>query len=375
MRINSISFNKSYYMKAIRIHDYGSSEKLVYEEAPDPQINGNQIIVKVYATSVNHLEVKKASGVMKERMPLDFPWIPGYDFAGIVKSTGFGNTSFKEGDKVYGNTNGGSYAELLAVDLDKVVLMPDNLTFVEAASVPHVAETAWQAIHTHGNLQSGQKVLIQGGAGAVGAYATQFAHQAGAFVYATATEADLPFLRSLKADVVIDYKNEDFTQIAKDVDLVIDLVGGETQTKSYRVLKPGGKLVTTVGLKSEEEAKEHCVIAIPMVIQQSGKDLEIITRMINENKIKTDVASVYLLEEAQTAWDNFLGTDITVSTQMHGKIVLEITSNPNAESNYGKDSNYISEPEDLPGQDENIVKRDNQPISSQPLRSEWSKGE
>jgi len=252
--------------------------------------------------------------------------------------------------------------------------MPKNLSFVEASSVPHVAETAWQAIHTHGNLQAGQKVLIHGGAGAVGAYAVQFAHQAGAFVYATAAEADLSFARSLKADVVIDFRNEDFTQIAKDVDLVIDLVGGETQARSYKVLKQGGRLVTTVNLQSEYEAKEHCVIATPMGIKQSGKDLEIITRLINEGKIKTDVASVYLLQEAKDACDNFLGTDITVSNQTHGKIVLEVTNDPEAESNYGKDSNYISEPEDLPKQDEAIVSRDNTPITSQPLRSEWSKG-
>ncbi len=311
-------------MKAVRIHEYGSPDELTYEEAPDPVMQGNQLIVKVYATSVNHLEVIKASGKAKESMPLDFPWIPGYDFAGIVQNKNLGITEFNEGDKVYGNVNGGSYAEYVAVDLDKVALMPHNLSFVEAASVPHVAETAWQAVHTHGNLHSGQKILIHGGAGGVGAYAVQFAHQAGAFIYATAAQTDVSFVKSLKANVVIDFQNEDFTQIAKDIDLVIDLVGGETQTKSYKVLKQGGRLVTTVGVRSEEEAKEHCVIATPMVIQQSGKNLEIITRLFNEDKIKTDVSSVYLLQEAQAAWGSFLGTDITVNSAMHGKIILEV---------------------------------------------------
>lgn len=360
-------------MKAVRIHDYGL-DKLIYEDVPVPEIKDNQILVKVYATSVNHLEVIQAGGKMKDFMPLKFPWIPGFDFAGEVQSAAEGANGMKKGDKVYGNCNGGSYAEFLAVDLDKVALMPDNLSFVEASSVPHVAETAWQALHTHGNVASGQKILIQGGAGAVGAYAVQFAHQAGAFIYATAGTADVEFVKSLKADVVIDFQTEDFTQIAKDVDLVLDFVGGKTQDQSYKVLKQGGRLVTTVALNSEDEAKEHCVIATPMRIQQSGRDLEIITRLINERKIKTDIASVYPLEEAQSAWDNFLGTDITISAKAHGKIVLEICDSPNAESNYGKDSGYIRQPEELTGEDENIMRRDNIPITDQPLRSDWEIG-
>ncbi len=360
-------------MKAVRIHDYGL-DKLVYEEAPTPEIKENQILVKVHAASINHLEIMQAGGTMKDKMPLKFPWTPGFDFAGYVHSAAEGANGLKKGDKVYGNCNGGSYAEYLAVDLDKVALMPDNLSFVEASSIPHVAETAWQAVHTHGNVTSGMKVLIQGGAGAVGAYAVQFAHQAGAFVYATAGTSDIEFVKSMKADVAIDFQTEDFTQIAKDVDLVLDFVGGKTQDKSYKVLKQGGRLVTTVALNSEDEAKEHCVIATAMRIQQSGKDLEIITRLINEGKITTDVASVYPLAQAQEAWDNFLGTDITINSKPHGKIVLEICDSPNAESNYGKDSGYIRQPEELTGEDENIMRRDNIPITDQPLRSEWEQG-
>ena len=311
-------------MKAIRIHNYGSSEQLKYEEINIPVINDNQILVKVYATSVNHLEIKLASGVMKDVMSLDFPWVPGFDFAGVVESVGKNITGFEKNDEVYGNCNGGSYAEYLAVDVSKVAKKPNNLSFIAASSVPHVAETAWQAIHIHGNLQKGQKVLIHGAAGAVGAYAVQFAHRTGAIVYATASFSNKKLVESLGADFVIDYKNTDFTTVAHDMDLVVDLVGGETQRKSYLVLKEGGRMVTTVGIQSEDEAKKYKVNAISMVIQQSAKNLQIITEMIEKNLISTDVTLVFALDKAADAWDIINRKDPTTPPVSHGKIVLEI---------------------------------------------------
>lgn len=346
-------------MKAVRLHQYGSSEELRYEDAPIPEINTEQVLVKVYATSINQLEIKKASGKMGN---LSLPWIPGYDFAGIIQTVGEKVTDFKEGDKVYGNCNGGSYAEYLVADLSKVAKMPDDLSFVEATSVPHVGETAWQAIHTHGTLRAGQRVLIHGGAGGVGAYAVQFAHQMGAYVYATASQADIDFVKSLGADVVIDYKAEDFTTIATDLNLVVDLVGGETQMKSYPLIIKGGRLVGTVGPTpgADAEAEKYNVMTTFMVIQQSAKELSAITRMINDGTIKTDVAAVYPLEEAARAWDTILRKDITMPPNPHGKIVLEIVDNPDHEDTYGEDNRNENPLDDG--------------ITSERLRSAWEKG-
>lgn len=312
-------------MKAIRIHNYGLSDELRFENVPDPEIKDNQVAVKVYATSINHLDLLKASGKMKDNMPLELPWIPGHDFAGIIVNPGFHENKFKEGDAVYGNCNGGSFAEYLAVDIDKVAKKPDNLTFVEAASVPHVAETAWQAVFEHGRLRKGQKVLIHGAAGAVGAYAVQFAKKIGAQIYATASTADKEYLYSLGAFEVIDYKAEDFTKkVEDDMDLVLVLVGGDTQHRSYSVLKEGGRLVSTTGPILESEAKKHKVTGIAMVIRQSAEDLKEISDMLIACEIKTDVAITYPLEEAATGWKLLGGEDPALPGITHGKVVLEV---------------------------------------------------
>lgn len=311
-------------MKAIRIHEYGLSDQLRYEETATPLIKENQVLVKVYAASVNHLDIMKASGNRKEQIPLEFPWIPGHDFAGIIENPGKEDSAFKVGDAVYGNCNGGSFAEYVAIDLDKIVRKPKNLTFVEATSVPHVAETAWQAIFEHGQLRRGQKVLIHGAAGAVGAYAVQFANKVGAQVYASAALQDKEFLESLGVYEFIDYKEKDFTKEVEDMDLVLVLVGGDTQLRSYSVLKEGGRLVSTTGPILDKEAKKHKVRGISMVIHQSAEDLKEISDMLTACEIRTDVAVVYSLEEAANAWKLMSREDPGLPSISHGKIVLEI---------------------------------------------------
>ncbi|MCD7898348.1 MAG: NADP-dependent oxidoreductase [Bacteroides sp.] len=260
---------------------------------------------------------------MKNNSPLQLPWIPGHDFAGIVEKTGKNVSSFMKGDKVYGNCQGGSYAEFLAAEPEKTVYMPVHLSYIEAASVPHVAETAWQALYTHGKLQKGQTVLIHGAAGAVGAYAVQFAHLSGANVLATAAANDIQYVKSLGADKVIDYKTQDFTWFFNHVDLVLALVGGDTEERSYSIMKSGGRLVSTVGLSHPEIAKEKGIEAIAMVIQQSGKDLEEITELINDDKVKTSIGVVYPLSEAATAWKVQAG-DPSVPHPERGKIILSM---------------------------------------------------
>jgi len=310
-------------MKAVRLHDYGSVEQLKYEDVPKPELQNNHALVKVYAASVNHLDMKKASGAMKDKMSLPMPWIPGHDFAGVIEDISPDISGFKIGDRVYGNCMGGSYAEYLLADINKMVRIPESLSFVEASSVPHVGETAWQALYRHGQLQEGQSVLIHGGAGAVGAFAVQFAHATGAKVLSTASAADIEFVKSLGADEVIDYKTQDFTQVFKDVDLVLSLVGGDIEEKSYSVLKTGGRLVSTVGLSHQGTAEEKNITAIAMVIEQSANDLEKITGLIEKGYVKTDIGITYPLEEATTAWKALSG-DKSVQHPSHGKIVLKI---------------------------------------------------
>lgn len=311
-------------MKAIRIHEFGSADKLVYEDIPVPAIADNQLLVKLESTSVNHLDMKRASGgnFGKDRTVL--PWIPGHEFAGIVDSVGKSVTGFHKGDKVYGNCNGGSYAEYLAADTDKTVLMPDNLSFDEAASVPHVGETAWQAIHIHGQLREGQKVLVHGAAGGVGAYAVQFAHRLGAVVYATSSHDDMEFVKSLGADEVIDYKKTDFTTVYKDLDLVLSLVGGDTEERSYQILKKGGRLVSTVGISKPDKAESQGITAIGMVVKQSAEDLQKISDLLQSGAVKTDIAIKFALKDAAKGWKTLSG-DSSVPRIGHGKIILGVT--------------------------------------------------
>lgn len=310
-------------MKAIRLHSYNVPEGLFYEEAPLPTINPDQVLVRIYATSVNHLEVAIAQGNMQGSMPVNFPWIPGFDLAGVVEKTGENVQDFTPGQEVYAKTMGGTYTEYIALSASDLAPRPSTLSFVESASVPHVSLTAWQALYEHGQLQSGQKVLIHGAAGSVGSFAVQFAKNSGAFVYATANAHDRNFLAHLHADEFIDYKNEDFTTIVRDVDLVIDLVGGETQLKSYHVLKENGRLVTTTGPAKGADNPAH-ITFIPMVVHPDGNALRAIATLIEQGKVICDIAQVYLLEQTKQAWATFLHQTPESQKFTHGKIILDI---------------------------------------------------
>lgn len=311
-------------MKAIVIHRPGGPEVLRFEDVPVPEMADGQLLIRVCAVSVNHLDMLMASPGSSGRFGTPFPWIPGFDFAGVVENAASGISVFRVGDKVFGNCPGGSYAEYVAVSPETVVRKPETLDFNAAASVPHVAETAWQAVHKHGRVKAGQKVLIHGAAGAVGAFAVQFARLAGARVHASVAGQDMDYVRGLGADVVIDYQTTDFTAVAKDMDLVIVLVGGNTQEISYSVLKRGGRLVSTTGPALRDMARAHGVTAVSMVIGQSGEDLARIAELIDAGKVRTDVAAVYALKDAMMGWELLAGTDPEVGSITRGKIVLEI---------------------------------------------------
>jgi NADPH:quinone reductase-like Zn-dependent oxidoreductase len=306
-------------MKAIRYHQYGGPEQLRYEDAPTPKLEQGQALVRVQATSVNPFDLKLASGLFKQSMPLTFPFTPGGDFAGVIESVGASVIGYKRGDAVFGNSpSGGAYAQFVSVPASMLAFKPTNLAPIEAASVPVAAQTAWQALFDQGLLDRGQTVLIHGAAGGVGTFAVQLAHWKGARVLATGSADNVEYLRSLGADQPIDYRVTPFETVAKGVDLIVDLVGGETQKRSYGVIKPGGRLMSTVQPPSQDEASKHAVKASFVSMQPSDKRLNQLADLLASGAIKTVVTTRYPLSQATDAWKK------QVSGRTRGKIVLEV---------------------------------------------------
>src|SRR5690242_2994903 len=258
-------------MKAVRLLEYGG--QLVFNDVPTPTIARDEMLVKIKSTAVNHLDLVEASGRARQILPIDLPWIPGHEFSGVVEQIGSDVAAWSPGDAVFGTTSGmGAYAEYVAVKAAAVARRPGNLSFEEAASVPVASQTAWQGIFTHGHLEKGQTILIHGGAGAVGAYAVQLASHAGATVIATASGNDQAYLKSLGANRVIDYREERFEKVLREkVDVVFNLIRGDTQNRSFLVLKEGGYLVSATEPVAQEEAAADRVSGVMMRLAPTGE--------------------------------------------------------------------------------------------------------
>ena len=230
----------------------------MFDDVPTPAIARDEILVKINSTAVNHLDLVEASGTLRQILPIDLPWIPGHEFSGVVEQIGSDIAACAPGDAVFGTTTGmGAYAEYLAVKAAAIARKPSNLSFEEAASVPVASQTAWEGIFTHGHLEKGQTILIHGGAGAVGAYAVQLASHAGATVIATASGDDEAYVKSIGASRVIDYREAQFEKVLREkVDMVFDLTAGDTQKRSFLVLKEGGHLVSATQPVSQGRDRE-----------------------------------------------------------------------------------------------------------------------
>ncbi|HSZ87681.1 MAG TPA: NADP-dependent oxidoreductase, partial [Puia sp.] len=219
-------------MRAIMIHEFGGPEVLKLEDAPQPKPAADELLIKVYATSVNPIDWKIREGARKEKFPINFPLIPGWDVSGVIAETGNEVKNFKKRDKVYSRTDptkNGTYAEYVVVKADQVNRKPETIDHIKAAAVPLAGLTAWQGLFDHGKLNSGERVLIHGASGGVGTFAVQFAKWKGAYVIGTSSEKNVDFLKELGADEVIDYKKENFEDRLHDVDLVFDTIGAQTQ--------------------------------------------------------------------------------------------------------------------------------------------------
>ncbi|MEI3797004.1 MULTISPECIES: NADP-dependent oxidoreductase [unclassified Chitinophaga] len=246
-------------MKAFIIHRYGKKEQLHLHEIAEPVVKENDVLIQVYSASVNLLDSKIKNGEFKLILPYKMPLVSGHDVAGVIIKTGAKVSRFKVGDEVYARPADhhiGTFAELIAINEADVALKPQKLTWEEAASIPLVALTAWQALVEKANLKKGQKVFIQAGSGGVGTIAIQLAKYIGATVATTTGTANVAWVKALGADVVIDYKTEDFETILRDYDVVLNSQDTQTLEKSLRILKPGGKLISISGPPDPAFAKE-----------------------------------------------------------------------------------------------------------------------
>jgi NADPH:quinone reductase-like Zn-dependent oxidoreductase len=311
-------------MKAIVIHEYGGPEVLKYEEVSRPEPNDDQLLVRVIGAGVNPVDGMIRSGMFADEHRA-FPIILGGDIAGVVEKAGSKITKFKAGDPVFAYVsldNSGGYAQYALATEREVAPKPQSLTYVQAAAVPIVAMTAWQALIDTAKLGSGQTVLIHGGSGGVGSFAIQIAKARGAKVIATASTQNQELLKQLGADVTIDYTKEKFEDLAKDVDVVLDSVGGDTLERSYGVIKKGGFISTLVSRLDQAELQKHGVRGAEIWVKPNSAELAEITKLIEEKKIKVIISQVLELKDAAKAQQQ------AATHHTRGKIVLKIADEP-----------------------------------------------
>lgn len=310
-------------MKAVVINQYGGKEELKEVDYPKPLPGQNQVVIDIHATSINPIDWKLREGYLKEMLPFHFPIILGWDAAGVVTDIGEHVTKFDIGDKVFtrpATTEKGTYAEYIAVEEDLIAKMPNNMTFEEAASIPLAGLTAWQCLVDSAKVSQGDKVLIHAGAGGVGSLAIQIAKSKGATVATTGSGKNRDYLLSLGADLVINYENEDFSEIISDYDIVLDTMGGDIQEKSFSVLRLGGKLVSIVAPPNEEKAKEKGVLVDFVWLQPNGEELEKLAQLIEEEKLKAQVGEVFDFNEEGLKEAHALSE----SHHAKGKIVIKM---------------------------------------------------
>lgn len=310
-------------MKAVQYSRYGGSEVLEVNDIQPPLPAKVQVLVEVYAASINPFDSKLRAGYMRDMIPLTFPVTAGGDFAGVVTKVGEGVTEFKMGDKVYGsslilNGGSGSYAEFTAANVANIAQKPKSTNFEEAAALPLVGSSAVQAIEEHIKLMSGQKILIHGGAGGIGHIAIQLAKATGAYITTTVSQEDIEFVKQLGTDEAIDYKSQKFEELLKDYDAVFDTVGGNTTNRSFKVLKKGGVIVSMLGQPDPDLAKQQGVTAIGQGTQTNSKHLRRLAELVDSGKIKVEVNKVFPLDQVKEAFDYHQ------KNNPRGKVVLQV---------------------------------------------------
>ncbi len=307
-------------MKAVQINQYGDNSVLETVEISIPKVMPNQVLVQLKASAVNPVDYKIRSGFFASHMPKSFPFTLGWEGAGVVTALGEETTLFNIGDEVMLMPNfmqGGTYAEYVAVNENEVMLKPKTIPFSEAAVIPFSLGTAYTALIEDAAINSGQKLFIHGAGGAVGQMAVQIAKNKGLYVIGTATGTNIQELKDLGIDQVIDYKITDFASVVKDVDVVLDLVGGETLAKSYAIVKKGGAIVSTTQPPSPSELDKYGLKGKMTMTQFEANKFKEVTQWIAEAKVKVKKPQVYQLTDAQEA------LSIVENRKSKSKIVFE----------------------------------------------------
>lgn len=315
-------------MKAFIVNKYGKKGKLQSAEVAEPVIGANDVLVQIHAAGINLLDTKIRNGEFKLILPYKPPFILGHDVAGVVVNAGANVKRFKTGDEVYARPadhRTGTFAEFISINEKDVALKPKNLSMEEAASIPLVGLTVWQALVEKANLKKGEKVFIQAGSGGVGTFAIQLAKHLGATVATTTSAGNIDLVKNLGADIVIDYRKDDFETILKDYDVVLNSQDAKTLKKSLRILKPGGKLISISGPPDPDFAEE---ISAPwfmklimrflsagvrkkakrlkvnfsfLFMRAEGNQLSQITSLINAGAIKPVMDKVFPFEQTNEA--------------------------------------------------------------------------
>ncbi len=308
-------------MKAIRIHEFGGPEVLKTEDIDKPLPAADEVLIQVYATSVNPVDSKIRSGKNYGRYKNPMPMTLGFDVSGVIEIAGSEVKNYKPGDEVYARPDlnrDGAYAEYIVMPANKIGFKPRRISHNEAAAIPLAALTAWQGIFDWGKLEAGQRVLIHAASGGVGTFAVQLAKWKGAHVIGTTSGDNLNFLKELGADEVIDYKKQKFEEVAKDIDVVFDLIGGDTQKNSVKVLKEGGILVSTLGIVDKDLLAQKSIKGETYMAQSIPDQLNQIAKLIDEGKLKPVIAKVMPLDQAAEAQRE------SEAGHVRGKIVLEV---------------------------------------------------
>ncbi|MGV9521455.1 NADP-dependent oxidoreductase [Streptomyces griseus] len=334
-------------MKAFLIERYGDKAGVRAGEVPNPEVGADDVLVKIHAASVNPLDLKLRDGAFKAFLPYRLPLVLGNDLAGTVVRVGPAVTRFAVGDEIYARPDKdriGTFAELIAVHQDDVAIKPATLTMEEAASLPLVALTAWQALVERAQVQPGQKVLIHAGAGGLGTIAVQLAKALGAHVAATASTAKADLVKELGADVVVDYRKQDFETVLDGYDVVLDSLGGENLAKSLRVLKPGGKAIGVAGppdaafarelglspilrivmsalsFTTRRRAKRRGVTYSFLFMKAGGGTLREFARLVDAGKIRPVVDRVFPFDQTPKAMEY-----VEKGRAKAGKVVIAMT--------------------------------------------------
>jgi NADPH:quinone reductase-like Zn-dependent oxidoreductase len=307
-------------MKAIRINAYGPPSAMQLHDVPTPSVAPGDVLIKVAASGVNPVDFRIRAGLMAQRMPHQMPLTLGWECAGTIEAVGAQVTHFKHGDRVYSMptfARGGTYAEFVAVEASQVALMPRATSFSAAAGMPMSAQAAWTAMEA-ARLQPGQRVLIHGGAGGVGSLALQLAKARGAHVTTTVAADDGALVQSLGADAVIDYRSGRLATDARDMDVVLDTLGGPTQEASWGTLKRGGLLLALTQPPSPQRAEQAGVRAEFVMTLPSGEALQRLSALVDSGALKPLACHEFSLADAVKVHE--LGE----AGKLHGRTVLRV---------------------------------------------------